>query len=71
MISRDYKLLARAIAEAYAVFPHDVQPNRYAWIGIDTVVRKLCDAMILDNPRFDKDTFLAAITAYQHNAKVR
>jgi hypothetical protein len=66
MTTRDYKLLAKAMAEAYQQVSHAELKFQY---GVDITVQKLCDAMLIDNVHFDKEKFIAAIAAYQCNGE--
>lgn len=63
MNHKDYKLLAKAIAEAHTV-TSKYSDASYS-VGLDIGVQKLCDALLVDNHKFDKEKFIAAIVEYE------
>jgi hypothetical protein len=56
MTRKDYEAIARAIASARKATPYDAL--RY----VDAVASNIADALAADNPRFDRERFIAAAT---------
>lgn len=54
MTKKDYELLAKAIGVG---------------IALDNVIGELCEALLLDNPKFDEDLFIKAIYEHMNNQK--
>jgi hypothetical protein len=59
MTAKDYRLLARSLANAYTLMPQTLDAHR-AWAH---TVHCLTAALANDNPKFKRDTFLAAVGA--------
>jgi hypothetical protein len=54
MTKQDYELLAKAIGIG---------------IALDNVIGELCEALILNNPKFDEEKFIKKIYEYMEHQK--
>lgn len=63
MTRKDYVVIARAVSNATREFGEEGVGDGGAFDGIDTVVDFLASALKQDNPRFDRERFIAACHA--------
>jgi hypothetical protein len=57
MHRKDYILIANALRN----YRNEPDANHNSWSGIEEVSNRICDALATDNPRFNREHFLAVV----------